>query len=232
MQDKHKILIVEDDESVREMLVLLLNTAGYENVVTACDGDEALEKALKENPDLVLLDLMLPGTDGLTVCSLLRINEKTRKIPIIMLTAKDTERDIVHGLDLGANDYITKPFSRHVLLARIRTQLRNVEERLEDDVCQYGPIKLDAAHHQATVNDEPISLTATEYALLQLFIKHPGRVFTRAQLTRMTKGDDWPSNERAIDVHLVFLRRKLGDAGNLMETIRGVGYRLKEDEAI
>lgn len=227
---KERILIVEDDESIRELLAMTLAASGYGDVVTAADGNEGLSEARACHPDLILLDLMLPYIDGLTICSVLKGDEATRHIPIIMITARNSEADIIKGLDMGANDYITKPFSRQVLLARIRTQLRGYEEKLEAEEYAYGGLVLNSALHSVTLDGVGIELTAGEFTLLQLFLKHPGRVFTRSQIVAMTKGDNYPVTERAIDVQLVSLRRKLGALGSSIETVRGVGYRLKAEE--
>lgn len=227
---KERILIVEDDESIRELLAMTLAASGYGDVVTAADGNEGLSEARACHPDLILLDLMLPYIDGLTICSVLKGDEATRHIPIIMITARNSEADIIKGLDMGANDYVTKPFSRQVLLARIRTQLRGYEEKLEAEEYAYGGLVLNSALHSVTLDGVGIELTAGEFTLLQLFLKHPGRVFTRSQIVAMTKGDNYPVTERAIDVQLVSLRRKLGALGSSIETVRGVGYRLKAEE--
>lgn len=228
---KERILIVEDDESIRELLAMTLAASGYGDVVTAADGNEGLSEARACHPDLILLDLMLPYIDGLTICSVLKGDEATRHIPIIMITARNSEADIIKGLDMGANDYVTKPFSRQVLLARIRTQLRGYEEKLETEEYAYGGLVLNSALHSVTLDGAGIGLTAGEFTLLQLFLKHPGRVFTRSQIVAMTKGDNYPVTERAIDVQLVSLRRKLGALGSSIETVRGVGYRLKAEES-
>lgn len=228
---KERILIVEDDESIRELLAMTLAASGYGDVVTAADGNEGLSEARACHPDLILLDLMLPYIDGLTICSVLKGDEATRHIPIIMITARNSEADIIKGLDMGANDYVTKPFSRQVLLARIRTQLRGYEEKLETEEYAYGGLVLNSALHSATLDGAGIELTAGEFTLLQLFLKHPGRVFTRSQIVAMTKGDNYPVTERAIDVQLVSLRRKLGALDSSIETVRGVGYRLKAEES-
>lgn len=228
---KERILIVEDDESIRELLAMTLAASGYGDVVTAADGNEGLSEARACHPNLILLDLMLPYIDGLTICSVLKGDEATRHIPIIMITARNSEADIIKGLDMGANDYVTKPFSRQVLLARIRTQLRGYEEKLETEEYAYGGLVLNSALHSVTLDGVGIELTAGEFTLLQLFLKHPGRVFTRSQIVAMTKGDNYPVTERAIDVQLVSLRRKLGALGSSIETVRGVGYRLKAEES-
>ena len=225
-----RLLIIEDDESIRELLSLTLEADGYQEIFTAADGAEGMAMLRKCHPDLVLLDLMLPGVDGLTICQMAKSSPETRHSPSIMLTAKSTEADIVRGLDLGASDYVTKPFNRKVLLARIRTQLRTREEQGEQDVYLYGPLKLDCRQHLATLEGSPLELTAGEFTLLHLFLTHPGRVFTRTQIVTHTKGTRYPVTERSIDVQMVSLRRKLGEWGRNIETVRGVGYRLKSQE--
>ncbi len=229
---QEKILIVEDDESIREVLAMTLVAEGYESPLAAADGNEALTLTRKCLPDLILLDLMLPGVDGFTVCETLKADPELRRIPIIMLTARSAEADVVRGLDLGAGDYVTKPFNRQVLLARIRTQLRLRKESGERPSYEYGPLRLDPQKHQTTLNGEVLELTAGEMALLHLFLKHPGQVFTRSQIVAHTKGENYPVTERAIDVQMVSLRRKLKELSPALETVRGVGYRLKPAEAL
>ncbi len=227
---QERILIVEDDESIREVLAMTLVAEGYESPLSAADGNEALVLARRHLPDLILLDLMLPGVDGFTVCETLKADRELRRIPVIMLTARGSEADIVRGLDLGAGDYITKPFNRQVLLARIRTQLRLREESGERPSHEYGPLRLDPQKHQATLDGEELDLTAGEMTLLHLFLNHPGQVFTRSQIVARTKGGNYPVTERAIDVQMVSLRRKLKSLSPALETVRGVGYRLKPAE--
>ena len=225
-----RLLIIEDDETIRELLSMTLAADGYAQIYTAADGAEGLAQIRKCHPDLILLDLMLPEVDGLTICQMVKSAPETRHIPIIMLTAKSTEADIIRGLDMGASDYVTKPFNRKVLLARIRTQLRSREEQGEQDIYEYGPLKLDCRQHLATLDGTPLELTAGEFALLHLLLSHPGQVFTRTQIVTQTKGGNYPVTERSIDVQMVNLRRKLGPMGNPIETVRGVGYRLKNPE--
>ncbi len=228
---QERILIVEDDESIREVLAMTLVAEGYESPLSAADGNEALVLARTHLADLILLDLMLPGVDGFTVCETLKADPELRRIPILMLTARASAADIVRGLDLGAGDYITKPFNRQVLLARIRTQLRLREESGERPSYEYGPLRLDPQKHQATLDGEELDLTAGEMTLLHLFLNHPGKVFTRSQIVTQTKGGKYPVTERAIDVQMVSLRRKLKSLSAALETVRGVGYRLKPVDA-
>lgn len=221
-----KILVIEDDEAIREVIRFTLESNGYNDVLTAGDGESGLQIARRERPALVLLDLMLPKLDGLGVCRELKREEATRSIPVIMLTAKSEESDIVLGLEMGANDYVTKPFSNKVLIARIRNQLRNSAETGGDEI-RYDALLMNTAEHTAKLNDDELDLTATEYGILRLLAKRPGRVFTRDQIISKVKGDDYPVTDRAIDVQIVNLRRKLGTWGAHIETVRGVGYRMK-----
>lgn len=222
-----KILMIEDDDAIRDLTQIALTAAGFENVVPAVDGKQGLALAKKELPDLILLDLMLPKLDGLSVCRALREDEATRKIPIIMLTAKSEESDIVLGLELGANDYITKPFSNKVLIARIRAQLRSREQRSRGEVIKLGELVINAPMHLAVLGRSELDLTATEFSILELLARNPGRVWTRGQIVSRIKGNDYPVTDRAIDVQILNLRRKLGDWASNIETIRGVGYRMK-----
>ncbi len=229
MEKMPRILIVEDDDSVREMLEILLSTAGYSDIVSADTGGEALRLAREARPDLLLLDLMLPEISGLDVCRLLKEPSSRCSFPIIMLTALKSEEDIVRGLDIGADDYVTKPFSRQVLLARIRSQLRKRDRVLAGETLQIEGLALDGVSRSATLDGQALALTAGEFDLLKLFMKNPGRVFTRNQIRTLTKGKDWIATDRAIDVQIVNLRRKLGCFGGRIETIRGVGYRFGEE---
>ncbi len=222
-----KILIVEDDESIRDLIELTLKTEGYSQIYLANDGVQAVRMAEKYLPNLILLDIMLPEMDGLTVCSKLRKSENCKNIPIIMLTAKSEESDIVLGLELGANDYVTKPFSRKILIARIRTQLRQIVTQLESTEIRYLNLVINCDTHSAKIDGIELELTLSEFEILSLFSAHVGRVYTRNQIINRLKGDDYPVTERAIDVQIVNLRRKLGDFGTNIETIRGVGYRMK-----
>ncbi len=230
MMNTASILIIEDDEVIRELLTLTLQSAGYAPVIAAADGCEGMALVHQVHPSLILLDLMLPGIDGFGICSLVREDERTRHIPIIMLTALSQEAEIVKGLDLGANDYITKPFSRKVLLARIRAQLRNAEEFQERREYRHQGILLNAVTHLCTLDGKPLEITAGEFSLLQLLLSHPGQVFTRRQIQERVYGEGYLATPRAIDVQIVSLRRKLGSQGNAIETVRGVGYRLKESD--
>ena len=190
-----------------------------------------MELAAECAPDLVLLDLMLPGIDGRDVCRIIRADQRLRHIPIIMLTAKSEEADVVAGLELGADDYITKPFSTSVLLARVKALLRR--ERATPHGAETGSaishngVSLDSERREVSVDGRPVELTFTEFEVLHMFLRKPGVVFARQQIVNSTKGSDYPVTERAVDVQIVGLRKKLGSKGALIETIRGVGYKLK-----
>ena len=227
------ILIIDDEEPIRVLLKLTLQSAGYDSVLEASNGEDGLALAMRYKPDLILLDLMLPGMDGLSVCRRLKSSPDTRMIPIIMLTAKSDESDIVIGLEMGANDYITKPFSRKVLTARIRAQFRIVEQQNQSSVLQIAGLSINKDQRRVSIFGESVSLTFSEYEILVLFAAHPGRVFTRGQIIRQIKGEDYPVTDRAVDVQIVNLRRKLGEWGAAhIETIRGIGYRLTQESIV
>ncbi len=222
-----KILVIEDDEAIRDVIRFTLESNGFTQVLTAGDGALGLRMAQREQPSLILLDLMLPQLDGLSVCRELKRDEATRNIPVIMLTAKSEESDIVLGLELGACDYITKPFSNKVLVARVRAQLRSGIEQEQSNEIRYDALVMNTLDHTAKLDGNTLDLTFTEYGILCLLAKRPGRVFTRDQIVSKVKGDDYPVTDRAIDVQIVNLRRKLGTWGTHIETVRGVGYRMK-----
>ena len=225
---KSKILIVEDEASLVEVLSYNLQREGYE-VVIAKEGREGLRKAQMQIPELVILDLMLPGLTGLDICRELRASPRTAGIIILMLTAKGEETDQVVGFAVGADDYVTKPFSVRVLLQKIKVLLRRqANPEPTGDVLEAAGIRVDKRAHQVTVKGEPISLTPTEFRLLETLIKQPGRAFPRYDLMDAAIGDAIVL-ERTIDVHIKSLRRKLGDAGERIETVRGVGYRFRQE---
>jgi two-component system phosphate regulon response regulator PhoB len=226
---KGVICIVEDEEDILEILETRLKQEGY-TPLSAKTGEEGVRLIREHLPDLVLLDIMLPGMDGFDVCREIRANKKTRAIPLIMLTARGEEADVVTGLELGADDYITKPFSLREVMSRIKSVLRRSREAPEnsDGVLSYGEIEIDQPRHLVKVKGKPLDLTATEYALLSFLCKRPGWVFTRQQIVDNVKGENYPVTERSVDVQVVGLRRKLGDQGELIETVRGVGYRSRE----
>jgi two-component system phosphate regulon response regulator PhoB len=225
-----KILIVEDEEEIRELVAYNLVKQGY-LAITAETGEEGLRLVRSENPDLIVLDLMLPGVDGLEVCRTLKRDPETGTIPIVMLTAKGEEADIVAGLELGADDYLTKPFSPRVLVARIRAVLRRkAEEPLDEEEAELRihDLTIHPGRHEVLVDGKSVPLTATEFRVLQVLAQRPGWVFTRYQIANSVHGGDYIVTDRSVDVQIVGLRKKLGEAAEYIETIRGVGYRFKE----
>jgi DNA-binding response OmpR family regulator len=226
---KEKILVVDDEEDILELVRYNLAKEGY-RLACVTSGEQALREAKEGSPDLILLDLMLPGLDGLDVCRRLKSDPVTSVIPIIMLTAKGEEADIVTGLELGAEDYVTKPFSPRVLLARLKACLRRKrqEEADETEVLKVGDFTINPSRHEVLVKDKPAALTATEFRILYFLARRSGWVFSRDQIIKAVKGDDYPVTERSVDVQIAGLRKKLGSSGNSVETVRGVGYRLKE----
>ena len=223
------ILAVDDEEDILELLRYNLAREGY-RVTGATSGEEAVKTAGVLLPDLILLDLLLPGVDGLEVCRRLKGDARTRPIPIIMLTAKGEEADIVAGLELGADDYLTKPFSPRVLLARIRTALRRqaAEVPAETAPLKFKELVINPGRHEVLLAGQPLDLTVTEFHLLHLLARRPGWVFTRSQIVKEVHGEDFAVTERSVDVHIVGLRKKLGAFGKSLETVRGIGYRLKD----
>jgi DNA-binding response OmpR family regulator len=231
---RRTILVVDDEKDITELISYNLNRNGY-RVVSAFDGNEALDLAAKESPDLILLDLMLPGLEGTEVTRRLKADNRTSNIPIIMLTAKAEETDVVVGLTLGADDYITKPFSPKILLARVNTVLRRNEPPTsgtngdgEAAMLTAGPLTIDSAKHEVAVDGNAVKLTLTEFKLLSALVSARGRVLTRDQLMDKAMGSDVFVTDRAIDVHVTAIRKKLGSANWLVHTVRGVGYRLRE----
>lgn len=226
---KEQVLVIEDEADIQELLRYNLTKEGY-RVTLAASGEEGLKLARAERPDLILLDLMLPGMDGLEVCRRLQAEGATRSIPIIMLTAKGEEADIVTGLELGAADYVTKPFSPKVLIARLRAVLRRQAEAAteEEAIIKVHDLVLHPGRHEVLVQGQPVELTITEFRLLQLLAQRPGWVFTRSQIVSRVHGEDYPVTDRSVDVQIVGLRKKLGPAGHYIETVRGVGYRFKD----
>lgn len=224
-----RVLIIDDERSLTDVLSYNLQREGYESVV-AHDGQEGLRKAQTLLPDLILLDLMLPVLNGLEVCRELRSGERTRRLPILMLTAKAEESDQLIGFSLGADDYVTKPFSVKVVMQRVKALLRRrAEEGDTVDVIEHLDVRIDRIRHQAFVEGQTIDLTPTEFRLLECMLRQPGRAFARAQLMDASIGEGAVVLERTIDVHVKSLRRKLGKAGELIETVRGVGYRFREE---
>ena len=225
---KEKILIVDDEKDIVELVRYNLEKEGYK-VIPAYSGEEALGLIKRELPSLIILDLMLPGLDGLQVCKILKNDTKTCSIPVVMLTAKGEESDIIVGLELGADDYITKPFSPKVLTARVKTALRRLEEKsLPKEVIQIEDLTIDIPRHKVTLKEKPIELTTTEFNLLKCLASKPGRVFTRDQLLDRVWREGAVIVDRAVDVHIRRLRKKLSTASGLIVTVRGIGYKFKE----
>jgi len=224
-----KILAVDDEENIRELVRYNLAREGYQ-VTTVGSGEEALKQAGEKPPDLIVLDLMLPGMDGFDVCKQLKNDVRTAHIPIVMLTVKGEESDIVVGLELGADDYITKPFSPKVLLARIKAVLRRKEKEPlgESDTLSIGDLTIHPGRHEVLVQGKPVELTATEFRILHLMARKPGWVFTRYQIVDAARGDNIAVTARSVDFHITSLRRKLGPCSDYIETVWGVGYRFKE----
>lgn len=224
------VLVVDDEKDLVELVSYNLQRSGYA-VITSGSGSEALELARQHKPDLVVLDLMLPGMEGTEVARRMKADPSTAGIPIVMLTAKGEETDVVVGLTLGADDYVTKPFSMKILLARLTNVLRRAEQQQiggESTVVRAGPLSIDMSKHEVTIEGEPIKLTLTEFKLLSALAGARGRVLTRDQLMDKAMGSDVFVTDRAIDVHVTAIRKKLGANAWLVHTVRGVGYRLQE----
>jgi two-component system phosphate regulon response regulator PhoB len=227
-----RILVVDDEEDLAELVRYNLTKEGY--VVTCVgSGEQALGEARSQVPDLIVLDLLLPKVDGLDVCKQLKSDPKTQHIPIVMLTAKSEEVDMVTGLECGADDYVTKPFSPRVLLARIRSVLRRrakTAAATDDDpeALRISNLLIHPGRHEVLVNGAAIDLTFTEFRLLHFLARKPGWAFSRSQIVDAVKGEDYPVTERSVDVQVVGLRKKLGSLGTCIEAVRGVGYRFKE----
>jgi phosphate regulon transcriptional regulator PhoB len=224
---KGKVLIVEDDRDIAEMVDYNLKEEGYETV-SAFDGEEGVKLAKKESPDLIILDIMLPIIDGFEVCKILKKEQITADIPVIILSAKSQETDKIVGLELGADDYITKPFSPRELIARIRAILRRGRALSFSSCIERGDIVIDSTKHKVMAGQEGISLTFTEFRLLEFLARRPGVVFSRDQILDGVIGDEAMVCDRTVDAHVKSLRRKLGAAKDYIETIRGVGYRFRE----
>ena len=220
------ILIVEDEEAIRDLIRINLVAAGF-TCDEAEDGLQAVAKAKAQRPDLILLDWMLPGLDGLGVLRKLKADPALSTVPVLMVTAKSEENDVVLGLEMGASDYVTKPFSNKVLIARIRALLRRGEEDAPEEVIRYASLTLLPGQRRATLAERELTLTCGEFDLLALLCSRPGHVYTRGQIVARTKGEDYPVTDRAVDVQIVNLRRKLGPFGERLETVRGVGYRMR-----
>jgi DNA-binding response OmpR family regulator len=230
---KRKIVVViEDEADIREVIEHNLSREGYQ-VYSSSDGENGLQLVKKKSPDIVLLDLMLPGLDGLEVCRKIKADPVTRGIIVIMVTAKGEESDIVLGLGIGADDYVTKPFSPKELIARVKAVLRRGhlnEEQSSMERIVRGEVVIDIGRHEVRVGNKPMIFTATELRLLHFLASHPGRVFTRDRLLSRIISEDAFVVDRNIDVHIQSIRKKLGEHRNLIETIRGVGYRFQDEE--
>lgn len=225
---KHRILVVDDEEDLLELIRYNLAKEGY-RVTCVGTGEDALREARGNPPDLIVLDLLLPNVDGLEVCKLLKNDPRTKHVPIVMLTAKGDEADMVTGLELGADDYISKPFSPRVLTARIRAVLRRAQEPPSPDATvQARELLIHPGRHEVLAAGKPLALTLTEFRLLHFLAQRPGWAFSRSQIVDAVKGDDYPVTERSVDVQVAGLRKKLGEFGEYIETVRGVGYRFKE----
>jgi len=227
--NKETILVVDDEEDILELVRYNLSRDGY-TVKCAASGEDAHRIIGSEKIDLLVLDLMLPGMDGLELTRRLKSAPQTRDLPIVMLSAKGEEADIVTGLELGADDYITKPFSPRVVIARVRSVLRRrIQPPAEkDDVLQIHELVIHPGRRSVTADGMPLDLTFTEFQVLAFLARRPGWVFTRTQIVDAVRGDDYPVTDRSVDVQIVGLRKKMGSAGHYIETVRGVGYRFKE----
>ena len=226
---REKILVVDDEDDILELLDYNLKKNGYE-VKGVASGEQALKSVKQEVPDLVVLDLMLPGIDGLDVCKVLKNDDKTSNVPILMLTAKGEEADVVTGLELGADDYVTKPFSPRVLMARAKALLRRKGGRQGADmeIIKTHDLLINPGRHEVKAGGENVELTYSEFKILHFLSKRPGWVFSREQIIEAVRGLDYPVTDRSVDVQIAGLRRKLGPYAELIETVRGVGYRFKE----
>lgn len=226
------ILVVDDEADILQLIQYNLEKEGYKTLTTA-SGEEALREARRHLPNLIILDLMLPGLDGIEVCKQLRSSEDTKYIPILMVTAKSEESDIITGLEVGADDYITKPFSPKVLIARVRAILRRSRRNPIDEgrepYLKIHAIQIDTTKHEVIAEGHSLALSVTEFAILEFLARNPGWVFSRNQIIGAVKGEDYPVTERSVDVQILGLRKKLGEQGRMIETVRGIGYRMKEE---
>ena len=228
---KENILVIEDEVDILALVHYTLAKEGY-TVTPVTSGEDGLKAAAGKRPDLILLDLMLPGMDGLEVCRRLKKNPETAPVPIVMVTAKGEEADVVAGLELGADDYVAKPFSTKVLLARIKTVLRRHESEAQagqgEDLIRIHGIAIHPGRNEVLVDGQPVELTFTEFRVLHFLAGRPGWVFTRYQIVNAVRGEDYAVTDRAVDVQIAGLRKKLGPCGHYIETVRGVGYRFRD----
>ena len=227
---KETILVVDDEEDILELIRFHLVRDGY-IITQAASGEDAIKKARRQRFDLIVLDLMLPGIDGFEVAKTLKADPKTGSVPILMLTARGEDADIVTGLEIGADDYVTKPFSPRVLCARVKSVLRRrARDPVEDgQILRFQDLEIDPGRRVVTAGGAPLELTFTEFQLLLVLARRPGWVFTRSQIVDAVRGSDYPVTDRSVDVQVVGLRKKLGPHGKIIETVRGVGYRFKEN---
>lgn len=227
--ESKKILVVEDERDIRELIEFNLKVSGHD-VKTVDRGDLVFDAIQDYRPDLILLDIMLPGMDGISILKTLRDMELGKKIKIIMVTAKSEEADIIKGLEIGADDYVTKPFSPRILLARVSALLRRFDSSEDHDSAQISlfGIDIDLKKKHCTIEGKSIELTYTEFQVLHLLMSDPGHVFSRSRIVDMTRGENHAITDRAVDVQILNLRKKLGEKGTLIETVRGFGYRLRE----
>ena len=226
---KNTVLIVEDEEDIRTLLLYNLGKEGF-SVTAVESGELGLQHAIANHPDIIILDLMLPGMDGLSVCRTLKNNDETRGIPIIIASAKGEEADIITGLEMGADDYVAKPFSPKVLIARLRALLRRTGQQPADQsaAVRIHELEIDPVKFKARLAGEKLALTTNEFHVLHYLARHTGWVFTRYQIVNAVRGEDYVVTERAIDVQIAGLRKKLGKHADYIETVRGIGYRFKE----
>jgi two-component system phosphate regulon response regulator PhoB len=226
---KTSVLVVDDEKDLVELVRYNLERAGYD-VLTAVDGAAAFDVAFRRQPNLIVLDVMMPGMDGLEVCRRLRGDSRTSTVPIIMLTAKAAETDRVVGLELGADDYVIKPFSPRELVARVKAILRRSSPQAANtEVLRCGKLLVDCSRHEVRYSGERVSVTATEFRILEFMLRRPGRVLSRDEIINGALGHDVIVSDRTIDVHMTALRRKLGAGGEQIETVRGFGYRLSDE---
>jgi two-component system, OmpR family, alkaline phosphatase synthesis response regulator PhoP len=228
--NNYNILVVDDEPDILEVVKYNLKKAGF-SVTCAESGEEALKLIHQKRPDTIILDLMMPGMNGQEVCHNLKANVKTSNIPVLLLTARSEEQDIVSGFELGADDYIVKPFSPKVLIARVKSLLRRSFERLGEhtQILTFQGIRIDPRRHELKLDNEVVELTSTEFRILYLLMSNAGFVYPRQKIVDEVHGVDYPVTDRSIDVQIVGLRRKLGVYGGIIETVRGVGYRFRDE---
>jgi two-component system phosphate regulon response regulator PhoB len=226
--EKARILVIEDEDDISRLLMFNLELEGFQVEIVKC-GNQAMDQLRNFKPHLILLDLMLPGMDGLTLCRKMKGSEEAAKIPIIILTAKSDEKDVILGLNLGADDYITKPFSPKILVARVNTILRRIENsQVTETIIEVGRLTIDTVRYEAKIDGAKADLTLSEFHILKLLASKPGWVYSRSQIIDAIRGDNYAVTERSIDFQIVGLRKKLGPISSVVETVRGVGYRFKQ----